>query len=65
MLGTMKFYNDSKGYGFAIGENGIDFFVHITNVADEVILQTGDKIEFTTQPSQNGGRPLAVNVRKI
>ncbi|PKO02866.1 MAG: cold-shock protein [Chloroflexi bacterium HGW-Chloroflexi-5] len=64
MLGTMKFYNEQKGYGFAVGENGLDFFVHIKNVVDEIILQSGDKIEFTTQPSQNG-RPLALNVRKV
>ena len=57
--GTIKFFNDSKGYGFITGEEGQDFFVHVSGLEDEV--RENDKVVFEVQQGQKG--PNAVNVR--
>ncbi|GGD56765.1 cold-shock protein [Muriicola marianensis] len=60
--GTVKFFNDSKGYGF-ITEDGssVDHFVHISGLIDEV--REGDVVEFELQQGKKGMN--AVNVKII
>lgn len=60
--GTVKFFNDSKGYGF-ITEDGSaqDHFVHISGLIDEV--REGDVVEFELQQGKKGMN--AVNVKVI
>ena len=60
--GTVKFFNDSKGYGF-ITEDGsnTDHFVHISGLIDEV--REGDVVEFELQQGKKGLH--AVNVKVI
>ncbi len=60
--GTVKFFNDSKGYGF-ITEDGSneDHFVHISGLIDEV--REGDVVEFELQQGKKGLN--AVNVKVI
>jgi len=60
--GTVKFFNDSKGYGF-ITEDGAekDHFVHISGLIDEV--REGDKVEFELKEGNKGLN--AVNVRVL
>ena len=60
--GTVKFFNDSKGYGF-IKEEGSDqeYFVHVSGLVDQV--SEGDTVEFELK---NGKKGLnAVNVQVI
>ena len=63
--GTVKWFNDSKGMGFILPEDGgRDLFVHRSEVkTDSQILQEGQKVEFETQDADKG--PKAVNVRAI
>jgi CspA family cold shock protein len=58
--GTVKFFNDAKGFGF-ISEEGTekDHFVHITGLIDEI--QEGDDVEFELEEGKKGLN--AVNVR--
>lgn len=58
--GTVKFFNDEKGYGF-ITEDGSnnDYFVHVSGLVDEI--QNGDKVEFELQEGRKGLN--AVNVK--
>ncbi|HSR60569.1 MAG TPA: cold shock domain-containing protein [Robiginitalea sp.] len=58
--GTVKFFNQSKGYGF-ITEDGSqkDHFVHVTGLIDEI--REGDVVEFELQQGKKGLN--AVNVR--
>ena len=60
--GTVKFFNDSKGFGF-ITEEGVerDHFVHISGLVDEI--REGDVVEFDLQEGNKGLN--AVNVKVI
>jgi CspA family cold shock protein len=60
--GTVKFFNETKGFGFIKPSNGgPDIFVHVSGLAGEI--REGDRVSFEVQ---NGKKGLnAVNVRVI
>ena len=62
--GTVKWFNDSKGYGFISPASGEDLFVHFSNITGSGFksLQEGDRVSFDIQQSERG--PQAVNVVK-
>ncbi|MEO2051337.1 cold-shock protein [Flagellimonas beolgyonensis] len=59
--GTVKFFNDSKGYGF-ITEDGsnTDHFVHVSGLIDEI--REGDAVEFELQQGKKGLNAVNVQV---
>ncbi|MCB4807998.1 cold-shock protein [Tamlana sp. 62-3] len=60
--GTVKFFNDSKGFGFIVEEdNNKEHFVHISGLVDEI--REGDNVEFDLQEGRKGLN--AVNVKVI
>jgi len=60
--GTVKFFNESKGFGFIIEENSKEeYFVHISGVIDEI--KENDKVEFELKEGKKGLN--AVNVKVI
>ena len=60
--GKVKFFNESKGYGFITqDENNTDLFVHHTGLVDKV--RENDKVEFEVAEGKKGMN--AVNVKKI
>lgn len=61
MQGTVKFYNESKGFGFIITEDGEEVFVHVTGVVDKI--SQNDRVEFEIAQGKKG--PNAVNVKLI
>lgn len=64
--GTVKWFNDAKGYGFIERDSGGDVFVHFSAITDQSgfrSLAEGDRVEFTVEQGQKG--PAATNVRKI
>lgn len=66
-LGTVKWFNDQKGFGFISRENSNerDVFVHYSAIEGKGFrsLAEGDRVEFSIEDGQKG--PSAVNVRKI
>jgi CspA family cold shock protein len=65
MQGTVKWFNDAKGFGFITPDDGSkDVFVHHTAISSEGFrsLAEGDKVEFETEQGPKG--PQAKNVRK-
>jgi CspA family cold shock protein len=63
--GTVKWFNESKGFGFISQEDGEDIFVHFSAIQAEGFktLSEGDQVEFDVTKGQKG--PSAANVRKV
>jgi CspA family cold shock protein len=63
--GRVKWFNDSKGYGFIEQENGEDVFVHFTAIQDEgyKTLTEGAEVEFDIVTGEKGLQ--AANVVKL
>ncbi len=60
--GTVKWFNDSKGFGFIEQENGNDLFVHHSSINSTGFksLNEGDQVSFDVEQGQKG--PAASNV---
>jgi CspA family cold shock protein len=65
MQGTVKWFNDSKGFGFIQREDGPDVFVHHTAISGSGFrsLKEGDTVEFEVTDGPKG--PQAANVRTL
>ena len=65
ITGTVKFFNDTKGFGFIEQESGPDVFVHFSAIKAEGFktLSEGQKVEFTITQGQKG--PQAENVTLV
>jgi len=63
--GTVKWFNDKKGYGFIEQEDGSDVFVHHSNInaVGFKSLKEGDRVTFGIEQGQKG--PTAVNVTVV
>jgi CspA family cold shock protein len=63
--GTVKWFNDSKGFGFIEREGGGDVFVHFSSIGGDGFksLAEGDRVSFEVEDGDKG--PKAVNVVKI
>jgi CspA family cold shock protein len=62
--GTVKWFNESKGFGFLARESGPDVFVHHSEIRTEgyATLNEGDKVRFEVTDSPKG--PRATNVTR-
>jgi len=62
--GTVKFFNNDKGYGFITQEGGADVFVHFSNIEGEGYksLEEGQKVEFEVAPGRKGDEATGVRV---
>lgn len=59
--GTVKFFNESKGFGFIVNEStGEEVFVHVSGIIDTI--KEGDTVTFDTERGKKGMN--AVNVQK-
>ena len=60
MKGTVKFFNEMKGFGFIAGEDGKEYFVHRLALTEGVVLHDKDSVEFEVEQGERG--PKAVKV---
>ena len=63
--GTVKWFNNSKGFGFITAEDNTDVFVHHTSILGNGFksLDEGDNVSFDTEQGPKG--PKAINVVKV
>ena len=61
MKGKVKFFNESKGFGFIAGEDDKEYFVHESGIKQGPIDEN-DEVEFDVEEGDRG--PKAVNVKK-
>jgi CspA family cold shock protein len=64
--GTVKWFNDSKGFGFIASDEGQDVFVHHTEIQAEGYrrLEEGARVEFEVTPGPKGLKATAVRLVK-
>ena len=55
-VGIVKWFSDSKGYGFISRENGEDLFVHYTEISGEGFrsLEEGQRVEYAVEETEKG-----------
>jgi len=63
MKGKVKFFNLEKEFGFIVGDDGKDYFVHKSGLEEDVTLDTNDAVEFSTEEGDRGLK--AVKVKKL
>ena len=63
--GTVKWFSVRRGYGFIEKEDGVDIFVHYSEISMPgfKVLSPGDRVRFDVETSDRG--PKAINVLKI
>ena len=61
--GEVKFFNEEKGYGFIIRENGPEIFFHVTGLIYSTKPMKGDKVRFNIITAQKGPKAIDIDIR--
>ncbi|MCK5234795.1 MAG: cold shock domain-containing protein [Candidatus Aenigmarchaeota archaeon] len=64
MEGTVKWFNADKGFGFIEGDDGEDYFVHHTALAEGTTINENDKVTFEPAQTERGKQAQNVTVAK-
>lgn len=60
LSGTVKFYNETKGFGFIKHDDGQETFVHVSGIKDKI--QENDRVEFELQQGKKGMNAVNVTI---
>ena len=60
--GKIKFFNNSKGFGFIVQDHGEDIFFHVSQLQAETTTE-GNKVEYEVGEGRKG--PCAMNIREV
>jgi len=62
--GTVKWFNDQKGFGFITSQDGNDYFVHHTSIMMDGFktLKEGEEVQFEVEDGERGPRAVQVSV---
>ena len=65
ITGTVKWFNDTKGFGFIQPESGADVFAHVSAIVSPGVtaLQEGQQVQFTVTQGKKG--PQAENIEVV
>jgi len=61
--GTVKFFNRMKNFGFITGDDGTDYFVHVSGLKPGVAINEGDRVSFSPVKGDKGDK--AEEVEKL
>ena len=61
--GKVKFFNEQKGFGFIVGDDAQDYFVHISDIKEGKILRQEDEVSFDEEKGDKGLK--AINVELV
>ena len=61
--GTVKFFNNEKQFGFIKGDDGKDYYVHVSGLKEGTTVAEGDKVSFKAVEGDRGSK--AEEVEKI
>ena len=61
MNGKVKFFNESKGFGFISGNDGKDYFVHSSGLVGASALSVGEEVTFELEQGPKGARAVKVH----
>ncbi len=64
LQGTVKWFNDQKGYGFIAAKDGREYFVHHSGIIGDSFktLPEGAEVQFDVEKSEKGPRAVRVSV---
>ena len=68
MLGHIKMFNESRGFGFIIGDDGNDYFFHISSVKNFEPMFRGVCVEFSPDKNEKGrydSETININAEKL
>jgi len=58
--GTVKFFNEAKGFGFIKGDDGQEIFVHVSGLREEI--RENDEVTYDTQEGKKGLNAINVTL---
>jgi len=62
MEGTVKWFNRTKGYGFIQGDDGADYFVHLSQIDQRKFLRENDRVSFESVDGERGKQAQNVKI---
>jgi CspA family cold shock protein len=63
MKGSVKWFNVKKGFGFILGEDGKDYFVHVSQLPTQEPLKEQQAVEFEVQVTDKGAQATKLRLR--
>ena len=64
MEGTVKWFNQAKGFGFVTGDDGQEYFVHHAQVSKSALLREQSRVSFEVKDTEKGKQAQNVSLKQ-